>query len=294
MYLKTLWHEPLLHFLLLGFALFGYYELSGDETEAPPKRIVVGSGQVEQLTNNFQRTWMRPPTPDELDELIESHVREEVFYREALAMGLDQNDPIVRRRMRMKLEFILDDLSTQVVDDAVLETYLQQHAENFRVETQVSFSQVFLNPDRRPELDADATQILADLNAGADPDTLGDATLAPRSYQMARQSEVERDFGNEFARSVVSLPPGNWSGPHDSPFGAHLVRVDNRLDARLPALAEVRDRVLQEYQAQQREKQKDLAYEKLRETYEVTIEPLENTKSTGAGLLLDANASEAQ
>ncbi|MFZ9038952.1 MAG: peptidyl-prolyl cis-trans isomerase [Gammaproteobacteria bacterium] len=294
MRITTLWREPLLHFLLLGLALFLYYDLAGESTEAPPKRIHVDRGQVQQLAANFERTWSRPPTPQELDAMVEGHVREEVFYREALALGLDRDDPLVRRRMRMKLEFMLEDLSAQDYSDDVLNDYMQQHADRFRSETQVSLRQVYLNPDRRPDLDADAAQLLAHLNDGAAPDTLGDPTMAPRFYQLSRQSEISRDFGEEFAREVAALPPGDWVGPLYSPFGAHLVKIDARIDARLPALVEIRERVLAEYQAGQRKQQKDVAYQKLREGYEVTVEPLSATDSAGGGIVTESNAGESQ
>jgi len=273
--IQTLWREPLLHFLLIGAALFLYFNLVGGVSEAPDtKRIVVSSGQVEQLVANFTRTWSRPPTPQELDAMVESHVREEVFYREAMAMGLDQNDPMVRRRMRMKLEFMLEDLSGQDASDEVLSEFLNRNSNNFRDEVQLTLRQVYLNPDQRPDLENNAGQLLSRLNDGSAPDALGDHTLAPRTYQLASQSEIARDFGDEFARQVASLPVGKWNGPVYSPFGAHLVRIEARIDARLPELAEIRDEVLREYLAEKREQQKNLAYGKLREGYEVTVEPL--------------------
>ncbi|HEY5738330.1 MAG TPA: peptidyl-prolyl cis-trans isomerase, partial [Gammaproteobacteria bacterium] len=174
MNIKTLWREPLLHFLLIGATLFVYYNLTADNVEAPPKRIHVERGQVEQLAANFRRTWSRPPTAQELDALVEGYVREEVFYREALAMGLDRDDPMVRRRLRMKLEFMLEDLATQDVGDAVLTAYLQQNPDKFRSETELSFLQVYLNSDQRPQLEADAAEMLTRLNEGADPQRLGD------------------------------------------------------------------------------------------------------------------------
>ena len=265
--IQTLWREPLLHFLLIGAALFLYFNLVGGVSEAPDtKRIVVSSGQVEQLVANFERTWSRPPKPRELDAMVESHVREEVFYREALAMGLDQNDPMVRRRMRMKLEFMLEDLSGQDTSDEVLSEFLNRNSNNFRDEVQLTLRQVYLNPDQRPDLENDAGLLLSRLNDGSAPDAIGDHTLAPRTYELAPQSEI--------ARQVTSLPVGDWSGPVYSPFGAHLVKVEVRIDARLPELAEIRDEVLREYLAEKREQQKNLAYGKLREGYEVTVEPL--------------------
>ncbi len=289
--LKTLWREPLLHFLLIGAALFLYYDLAGENAEAPPKRIHVDRGQVQQLASNFERTWSRPPTPQELDAMVESHVREEVFYREAMAMGLDQNDPMVRRRMRMKLEFMLEDLSGQDANDEVLRDFLNQNPERFRDEVQVSFRQVYLNPDQHPELETDAHRLLSRLNSGGDPEALGDRTLMPLTYQLAPQREVARDFGDQFAGEIASMPAGEWRGPVYSPFGAHLVKIDSRADARLPELAEIRDEVLREYLADKREQQKNLAYEKLRASYDVTVEPL-NTSATG--VLPTAVAGEAR
>lgn len=110
-FFRKLWREPLVHFLLIGAALFVFYDQTREQGSEAPNRIVMSSGEVEQLAANFKRTWMRPPTETELSALIENYVREEVFYREALAMGLDQSDPVVRQRMRSKLEFILEDLS---------------------------------------------------------------------------------------------------------------------------------------------------------------------------------------
>ena len=289
--ISRLWREPLLHFLLIGAALFVLYDLTRTTVSEAPKRILVTPGQVEQLEANFERTWSRPPTPEELGAMVEGHVREEVFYREALAMGLDQDDPQVRRRMRMKLEFILEDLSAQDYGDEVLKAYLQLHADRFRNETQLSLRQVYLNPDRREDLAADIKKLLTSLNQGVNPDTLGDPTLAPRAYLLARQSEIARDFGDEFAREVAALPPGGWTGPLYSPFGAHLVMIDRRIDARLPALTEIRDRVFREYQAEQRKQQKDVAYQKLRETYEITIE---HPGNAAGGTVSSAAAGETR
>ncbi len=292
--IKHLWREPLLHFLLIGFALFLYYNQASENVEAPPKRIHVDRGQVQQLAANFERTWSRQPRPAELDAMIENFVREEVFYREALALGLDQDDPLVKRRMRMKLEFILEDLSAQDYSDDVLNEYLQRNADSFRAEARVSFRQVYLNPDKRADLPADAVRLLTELQDGANPDSAGDPTLAPRAYPLAREGEIARDFGNEFASELSALRPGDWTGPLYSPFGAHLVKIDERIEARLPALAEIRDQVLREYQTEQRKLQKDVAYQKLREGYEVSVDPLDAADKAGGSVVSQAKTESAQ
>ncbi|MGD8702370.1 MAG: hypothetical protein PVH26_08020, partial [Desulfosarcina sp.] len=158
------WKEPLAHFLVIGAGLFLLFGVTRGPTPDSPRRIVVDAGQVAQLTAQFQRTWMRPPTDAELAGLIDNHVRNEVFYREALAMGLDQDDPLIRRRMRQKMEFILEDLSAaSEPDEQALRLFLNENADRFRLEPQVAFHQVYLNPDKHGRLEARAAQVLEDL-----------------------------------------------------------------------------------------------------------------------------------
>ena len=271
--ISKVWREPLVHFLLIGAALFVFYDQTREQGSEAPNRIVMSSGQVEQLAANFKRTWMRPATETELAGLIESYVRDEVFYREALAMGLDQSDPVVRQRMRSKLEFILEDLSSAEVGDEVLLAYLQEHPDKFRTQPQVSFQQVYLSPDARTDLAADAETVLARLNEGTAPESLGNPTLVPHAFTLATQSEIERSLGERFGGEVVELAPSDdWVGPMFSAYGGHLVRVSERVDGRLPDLAEIRALVEREYLVERRVEIKDLAYAKLREGYDVTIE----------------------
>jgi hypothetical protein len=211
-------------------------------------------------------------------------VRDEVFYREALSMGLDQDDPQVRRRMRLKLEFLLEDLSAaEPPTDEALNDYLQQNPERFRIEPRLTFGQVYLSPDRHPDLAAEAERLLAELRAGASADRLGDPTMLPLEQRGVSKSEVARVFGKTFAEKVTALEPGAWSGPLYSGLGAHLVLVSARAGGRLPELAEVRDLVERDYLADRRLELKDAAYQRLREGYEVLVEPSEaGVDATGA------------
>ena len=280
--IKNLGREPLVHFLLIGAALFLFYGLVDERGYEAQNRIVVNDVQVEQLTANFKRTWMRPPTEDELAALVENHVRDEVFYREALAMGLDQNDSIVRQRLRMKLEFILEDLSSKNATDEVLAVYLKQHPDKFRTEAQLSFRQVFLDSGKRKDLAADAKILLAELNKGSAPESLGDSSMLPGEFSLASQSEIARSFGERFSAEMIKLKPGDWTGPIYSPFGGHLLKISERVDAHLPELADIRGLVEREYFTQQAKEQKELVYQKLRQGYEVILEPAED--SVGAAI----------
>ena len=269
----AVWREPLIHFVLIGAALFLLFAWTRTPDDNTSNRIVVSASQVEQLEARFKRTWLRPPTRSELNGLVDSFVRDEVYYREALAMGLDRNDPMVRRRLRQKLEFILEDLSAiDQPDDQTLKVFLHQYADRFRLEPSISFNQIFLNPDTRPDLKKDAKAMIDQLRAGADPTTLGDPTLMAFTFNSAAQSVIARSFGKVFAQKVVKLATGDWSGPVFSGMGAHLIQVTESIESRLPELSEIRDIVEREYMARHRQEMKDATYKKLLEGYEVVIE----------------------
>ena len=272
--IKISLREPLVHFLLIGAGIFLLYYVTNGPADIQPNRIVVTADQVAQMESRFSRTWMRPPTQEEMAGLIENHVRDEVYYREAVTMGLDRNDPSIRKRMRLKLEFLLEDLSAvEALGDEALNRYLEAHPEDFRVEARISFQQVYLDPVQRKDMDAEAESMLARLHRGTDPETVGDATLVEFEHRRAPRSDVARWFGEPFAEQVFSLAPGVWSGPHFSGLGGHLVKVTERVESRMPALDEVRDRVERELIARRRQEMKDMAYRRLRDNYEVVIQP---------------------
>ena len=270
---KTI-REPLVHFLLIGAGLFLLFHLTNGPVGDKVDKIVVTPGQVEQMEAKFTRTWMRSPTNQEMAGMIESYVRDEVYYREAVAMGLDRNDRTVRQRMRLKLEFLLEGLGDVAEPgNDVLTAYLQAHPDKFQVEARVSFWQVYLNPEKHPDIEVDAKSMLVRLKRGVAPESVGDSTLMRDEYILATQSDIERQFGEPFARQVVALVPDGWIGPLYSGLGGHLVKVTGRMEGRLPDLAEVRSQVEREYLAQRRQELKDIAYRKLRENYEVVIQP---------------------
>lgn len=271
--MRRLLREPLLHFLVIGAALFALYALRRPgEVRADELRIP--RGEVEHLALVFERTWQRTPTPDELDGLIQDRLREEVAYREAVAMGLDRDDTIVRRRLRQKLEFLADDLVSAVrPSEAELCAFLTANAERFRLEPRLAFHQVLFRSDRRTDAAADARAALAELAAGtAAADALGDPTLLPSELGPSAAAEVDAQFGEGFAHALAELAPGAWSGPVPSTFGAHLVRLDALEEGRLPGLDEARAAVEREWFAERRQRELDALYRRLLERYQVVIE----------------------
>jgi hypothetical protein len=275
--MKRILREPLLHFLLLGTVIFAAYGFVSKRGSNEPGKIVISEGQIAALAEGFARTWRRPPTRDELQGLIKDRVQEEVYCREAMAMGLDKDDTIIRRRLRQKMEFVTDDVAALAEpSDEELSAYLKAHADTFRVQRQFTFSQVYLNPERHGEnLVRDTAQLLAQLQrAGdkADVSELGDSFLLEHRFQTLSVSEVTKQFGEKFAAKLGELPPNQWQGPIESGYGVHLVWISEHTEGRMPALAEVRDAVRREWANTRRLESNEKFYQELLKRYTVTIE----------------------
>jgi hypothetical protein len=274
---KRLLREPLLHFLLLGAALFIAYGLMAPPGSSGPGNIVVTTGQIRHLATGFAKTWQRPPTDEELKGLIDDWVREEIATREAMALGLDKDDTVIRRRLRQKLEFVSDAIAAETAPtDADLNAYLQAHPESFRLEPRFTFSQVYLDPAKHGgHLADDAAQVLARLRrAGgkADLSSLGDSFLLEQTFASAPASEVAKQFGDKFAAKLEELAPGQWQGPVESGYGLHLVLVRERTEGGLPELADVRDVVRREWENARRLEGTATFYQALLKRYTVTVE----------------------
>jgi hypothetical protein len=275
--MKKLMREPLVHFLLMGAAIFAAYSLMAKGSSGEPRKIVVTQGQLASMREAYIRTWQRPPTREEWEGLIRDRVREDVYVREALALGLDKDDTIIRRRLRQKMEFVSDDIAaqTQPTDDA-LNAYLQAHPDKFRVEQQFTFRQLYLNPGKHGEhLARDTAQLLAKLNqAGGDTGfaAVGDPFMLDNNFTAVPAGEVTKQFGDTFTAKLGEISPGQWQGPVESGYGVHLVFVEERKEGRMPELAEVREQVVREWADARRREDNEQFFQKLLKRYTVTIE----------------------
>jgi hypothetical protein len=268
--------EPLLHFLLIGALLFGVYTYLQNDTRSTPQSFVVSAGKIEHLASLFSRTWQRPPSRVELEGLIDDHIREEIAYREGMKMGLDQDDTIIRRRIRQKLDFIADDLGSQIEPtEEQLKTFLNENPDSYRIDPRITFQQVFLDPERHAEnLQDGVAKLLETLKSDpkADAEQLGDRTLL--EYQNVDQStrEVANNFGAQFAEEIVKLPLQLWQGPIRSAYGIHIVYISARTDKRLPSLDEVRGIVRRDWEQKHRRDLVESFYQELIAKYDIAIE----------------------
>ena len=274
--MKKLIREPLVHFLALGAVLFGIGILRGEGSGPATNRIAITPGAVERLLEGFRMTWQRPPTESEFRGLVEDYLKEEVLYREALEMGLDRDDQIIRRRMRQKLEFLTADLVESFAPtDEELQAHLDANVDRYRQETTVSFRQVYIRERQGAEQDrARATSILEELrtNPNADPEQMGDPFMYPTTYRDMRERELFGVLGKEFAEQVFELVVGEWSGPITSTFGLHIARLDALDPGRPSELTEVRDAVRRDVVSQRTREAEQLYFDCLLAQYTVTVE----------------------
>jgi hypothetical protein len=270
--------EPLVHFLAFALIVFAAYHILAPSADGRTGRIVVTAGKVEQIAVRFAQIWQRPPTPQELKGLIDEEVKEEIYVREALALGLDKDDTLIRRRLRQKMELLSEaGVDAASPTEAELEAYLKSHAEAFAINPAISFRQVFLNPQRQGTgIDRTAEAILETLKVKPETDvsTLGDASLLPTEMPLTDLKTIGHMFGSEFADAIGKAKAGVWTGPIASGFGLHIVRVSERQQGRISVFGEVRDAVTREWTNDKRKELESDRLAALLKRYEVTVEGL--------------------
>ncbi|HVN84489.1 MAG TPA: peptidylprolyl isomerase [Candidatus Binatia bacterium] len=263
--------EPLVHFVVLGVLVFALHRWVAPPS---PKRIVLSAAVVDGLRKDHVRRTGVPPTREEERGLIEQFVDNEVLYREALAMGLDRGDIIVRRRLVQKMEFLTED-TDRIVEpsEQELRAYRDAHADRYGVPEQFSLTHVFVSGDRHgAESQRIAAELRAQLDAGADPGRLGDPFVRGAEFKRHSVQEIAAIFGAAFADRLSTLPTGAWSAPIASSYGLHLVRVTERVPRRMPTVDEIRGTLLNEWRVQQRAAASRVALDRLRRQYDIRIE----------------------
>jgi peptidyl-prolyl cis-trans isomerase C len=269
--------EPLLHFLLIGLGLFVVYDRlhPGSETKSESNRIVLTSDDFEQLGVTWLAQGRAPPTPEQMQSLIELRVREEVLYREGTALGLDKDDTIVKRRIAQKMEFLAEGAAIESNPSPdTLRAWFKDNAQRFSLPPRVSFRHLYFSPDRRGEHAREAAvngmaQLSGKPGDWKDADSLGDPFM-DRDYYADRSAEdMAKLFGSNFAREIGSLKTAQWQGPIESGYGWHLVFIDTAVAGREPAFEEIEPEIRAEWIEDQRAEAKRKIYEAMRARYQV-------------------------
>ena len=273
---KKFLNEPLAHFFVLGLLLFVLYAVVNNDSGRSAEEIVIDQARMSGLIVNFEKTWQRPPTVAEKQSLIDAWVREEVLYREGIAIGFDIGDPVIRRRVAQKMSFVADGVVPNSPEEAELETWLAANAEDYMVPAFFTLQQVYIDPQRHADdLDAFVNSIRTSLDAGADARSLGDSTLLPAELMSSSSVELTRVFGTDFAVALAETSVGDWQGPIRSGYGLHFVKIDEHIAAREPQLEEVRAAVERDFLSEQSEEINEAFYAALLERYTVRIESVQ-------------------
>lgn len=253
--------EPLVHFLVAGAALFALFLWQGEPADTASRTINVTREDRARLAIEWERTMQRPPTDAELDDQVERYLREEVLYREALRLGLDRDDPVVRKRMANKMDFLAASMvETAQASDDTLKEWLARHPSRFAEDTRYSFDQLYF-------ADRSAAQ-----RALANPSS-AEAISVPPTFENASRSDVEARLGAVFVAQLDRLKAdGEWQGPVQSGFGWHLVRLRQRSVGRVPPLDAIRNAVEADWRSATEAQRREAAYRILRDAYEVKIE----------------------
>ena len=254
--------DPLITFLAIGAMLLvaGKYWRPDSESF----RIDITPAEVARLADQWQVQMQRLPSAEEMTGLIDAFVREEIYYREAKKLGLDADDTIVRRRLVQKLTFLTEDIATTTPpDDATLEAWYREHQDVYTQPNRISFTHRYFSVDRRPDAKADADHALTDESVADDP------FMLQKSYAQRSTREIGDLFGRAFATEIEALSGQGWQGPIRSAYGWHPVRIEERLPAALISFAQVRDRVLADFQMEARKVANSAYYDNLKSQYTI-------------------------
>jgi hypothetical protein len=285
--LKRWFREPLIHFMMLGVALFSFYSYihRGRGGVELSKQIALTMDDLGQMALTFESQWRRPPTPQEFKGMVEDKVREEVLYREGLAMGLDKDDTIVKRRMAQKMEFLAEDLGTAHEPTAAeLKTWFEKNSSQFTMPSRYSFRHVYFSPDRRGKnVQADAVKALAQIASHPEDSKLAVSLADPfmfQDYYGDRTPEaLAKDFGPRFAVAIEKTKPASWQGPIESGYGWHLVFVDSVAPGRIPLFEEAESNVKKAWLADQKSRAWQKAYADMRAKYTVVLPALSDKEA---------------
>jgi hypothetical protein len=279
--------EPLFHFLIIGVVLYFLYGLFVNKASIEPDNtITVTAAQIEWLEQTWQKRWNRPPTPKEKQGLIDAYVKESIMYQQALAIGLDADDTIIRRRLAQKLEFLTRDL-TEIASPSKeeLRTYFDMHQDQYRIPASLSFTHVYFSTDKRQAQTVnDAKETLTKLQAESELTQsfkdMGDPFMLQQYYPDKTQQEILRLFGNEFSSKTFQIPVGQWAGPVESAYGLHLVYVHGRVESTMPDMDDLQERILQDWAGDKRREINEKFYASLLSRYEVIVEQKESNEKT--------------
>lgn len=279
--LFRLFKSPLTYFFSLGFVVFGLHSFlnAANQDDTDPLTVEVTSADIEWIRSSWEARMKRQPMQSELQGLINQYIRDEILFREAMAMDLDDRDLVIQRRLVQKLTFVFEDLAESIEPtDDELKDYMLVNQEKYRIPEMMSFTQVYFNPDRRKDVMEDAKTVLAQLRqAGRGPEeaaSLGDTIMIDASFRQKTPDEAARTLGTRFAEELFSIDGNGWQGPIVSTFGLHLVYISDHTPSGMPEFENIREDVQYDFMYARKKELVDAAYEAVKSRYTILVEGL--------------------
>ena len=262
--------EPVFLFFALGIILFILYSFLENQIERRSNRINVSNAQIELMMEIFKKTWNREPIEKEIEAQIENIIKDEVFFREAVAMGLDKSDPAIKRRLRQLMELMLDDAATVYPSEDQLKKYLSENEEKFLEDPVISFRQFYFSSDHKQEAENQLYNLSN--NLPIDKNKIESLSLISEQFKNKQKYSIDRLFGKPFTENLFSLDTGKWLGPIESAYGWHLVYIRDIMPGVVPELADIWDVVEREWSVEQKAVKKEAQYQKMKGKYIIRIE----------------------
>jgi len=270
--LNKLFKEPLVHFIAIGIAIFFAYYVLNPEQSQDDKQIIIDNNTIAPLISGWQRVWMREPNNKELHSLIEDYIQEEIYYREAMAMDLDKNDMIIRRRLRQKMEFLTQNINIPQPSDNELLTWLQTHQEEYRNPAKISFSHIYFNADKHGANIAEVAEQAYQSVLKQDNTVNGDPFMLPKSFKLANYEAIQRVFGENFASALFSKKNTGWHSPIPSAFGMHIVNIESIQEASDADFETLKPELAEDWKKDQQRKANQAMYESMRSRYNIVMD----------------------
>ncbi|MHC4153871.1 MAG: peptidyl-prolyl cis-trans isomerase [Planctomycetota bacterium] len=279
--MKKILKEPLVYVFVLGFVVFGLHSFlnRANRDDTDPFTVEVTSADIEWIRSSWEARMKRQPTQQELQGLINRYIRDEILFREAMAMDLDDRDLVIQRRLVQKLTFVFEDLAeTMEPADDELKKYLQENQDKYRIPEMMSFTQAYFNPSKRKDAMEEAKTVLASLKSTQSPPeeavSLGDTIMIDSSFREKSPDEAARILGREFAYELFSIDEKGWQGPIESTFGLHLVYIEERIASKMPEFENIREDVKNDFMYERKREVIDNAYKAVKSRYTILVEGL--------------------
>jgi len=272
--MKKLLKEPFFHFILIGAAMFLLYGLVNEKTDSK-NTIIINDFDVSSLISKWEMQWKRPPTEQELQNLINLNIKQEVFYQEALQMNLDHNDEIIKRRLAQKMQFLSNDIAAMMEpSDEILEEYFQKNSDKYLIPYSYSLYQITFSPDKRTDNFRDAEEILKQFPNASFEEMDGKGDALPFSYYFTdiNADELGLQLGSKFSEALQNAATEKWVGPIPSGFGYHLVFITNKTEPQLPSFESVKKAVLRDFEYDNQKEIDEAIYQELKKKYEIEID----------------------